>query len=76
MEKESFSQMLDRVARAYDATPEQIQEKITLALEEGQQSGDPQVRSLLASIPRAGAVLTPEEFVEYLARTLQSPYEP
>lgn len=76
MERNKFEQMLELVAMAYDTTPEAICYKMALTLAEGQQSQDLQVQSLWASIPHAGPALTLEDFVEYLALTLQRPFEP
>ena len=76
MEHNQFDTMLALVAQAYDSTPEKIREKISLALQEGQQSADPQVRALWDSVPHTGVVLTLSDFVAYLARTLQKPFEP
>ena len=76
MEKSRFEQMLAQVALAYDTTPESIYGKITLAIAEGQQSRDPEVQSLWASVPRSGSILTVEDFVEYLAQTLPRPIDP
>ena len=76
MKQKNFAQMLSQVALAYNTTPEQIYRQIARALEEGQQSQNPQVRSLWSSIPRSGSDLTLEDFVEYLAQTLEQPYDP
>lgn len=76
MEQEIFDRMLAQVAAAYDTTPADIHVRIMCAISEGQQSCDPQVSALWASIPRTGDALTPEDFVEYLARTLQKPFAP
>ena len=76
MDKNRFDEMLALVAQAYDTTPEIIRAKISLAIEEGQQSPDPQVRALWASVPHAGAELTLSDFVAYLAQTLQEPFVP
>lgn len=76
MKQKNFAQMLSQVALAYDTTPEHIYKQIARALEEGQQSQDPQVQSLWNSIPRSGGDLTLEDFVEYLAQTLERPYDP
>ena len=71
-----FDKMLELVAQAYDSTPEEIQRKISLALAEGQQSPDAQVRALWASVPHTGSALTLPDFVAYLAATLQQPFDP
>ena len=76
MERNQFDDMLAVVAKAYDTTPETIREKIYLAMTQGQQSPDPQVRALWESVPHAGTVLTLSDFVQYLAKTLQKPFEP
>ena len=76
MEQNKFDEMLAQVAKAYDATPEAIREKISLAIVQGQQSPDPQVRALWETLPRTGKELTLSDFVVYLARTLQEPFEP
>ncbi len=75
MDTENFSKKLALVARAYDTTPEVIRHKLTYAIEEGRHSQDPQVQALWASIPRSGAILTAEDFVEYLAQTLPQPFD-
>ena len=76
MKKDNFSHMLEQVALAYNTTPEAIFSKITLAITEGQQSRDPEVLALWATVPRAGDILTVEDFVEYLAQTLRRPFDP
>ena len=76
MEHNRFDDLLALVAQAYDSTPEEIRRKILLALREGQQSPDPQIRALWASVPHSGAELTLADFVLYLAQTLQQPFEP
>lgn len=76
MEQKTFAQKLSQVALAYDTTTEGIYKKIALAMEEGRQSRDPQVRALWNSISRSGGNLTLEDFVEYLAQTLEQPYDP
>ena len=68
--------MLALVANAYASTPKIIREKILLAMELGQNSPDPQIRALWASVPHTGAELTLSDFVAYLAQTLQEPFEP
>lgn len=75
MEQNKFDEMLALVAKAYDTTPEVIYTKISLALSDGQQSPDPQVRALWESVPHAGSALTLSDFVAYLAQTLQQPFE-
>lgn len=74
MENNKFDDMLALVAKAYNATPEIIREKIALAITQGQESSDPQVRALWASVPHTGSVLTLSDFIAYLAKTLQEPY--
>jgi len=76
MTHKEFNEMLELVAQAYDSTPGEIQEKISLALTEGQQSPDAQIRALWASVPHTGTKLTLEDFVAYLAATLQQPFDP
>lgn len=76
MERNQFDEMLEFVAKAYDTTPEMIREKISQAIALGQQSPDPQVRALWESVPHAGTVLTLSDFVQYLAKTLQKPFDP
>ena len=76
MDKNRFDEMLELVARSYDTTPEIIRAKISRAIEEGQQSPDPQVRALWNSVPHTGDTLTLSEFVFFLAQTLQEPFEP
>lgn len=76
MTHNDFDKMLELVAQAYDSTPAEIQEKISLALTGGQQSPDVQVRALWRSIPHEGPELTMSDFVAYLAVTLQQPFDP
>lgn len=76
MEHNKFDEMLALVAKGYDTTPEIIREKISLAILQGQQSPDPQVRALWESVPHAGSALTLSDFVAYLAQTLQQPFDP
>ena len=76
MDYNKFDEMLALVAQAYDSTPDDIRSKISQALQQGQQSPDPQVRALWSSLPRAGSELTLSEFVAYLAKTLQQPFDP
>ncbi len=71
-----FDKMLEQVAQAYDSTPKEIQDRISLALTEGKQSPDAQVRALWASVPHAGSELTLHDFVAYLAATLRQPFKP
>jgi len=75
MAHNDFEEMLELVAKAYNSTPSEISEKISLALAEGQQSPDTQVRTLWSSIPHTGSELTLQDFVAYLAATLQQPFE-
>ena len=76
MEYKNFDEMLAFVAKAYDTTPDSILWKIELAISEGQQNSDPQVRALWQSVPHTGTKLTLSEFVSYLAQTLQEPFSP
>ena len=76
MEFNSFDEMLALVAAAYAATPEVICERISLAIAQGQESADPQVRRLWKSLPHEGEELTLLDYVAYLAKTLQEPFTP
>ena len=76
MTDNEFEGMLALVAQAYDSTPEEIFDKISLALKIGQESPDMQVRALWASLPHTGSKLTLPDFIAYLATTLQQPFEP
>ena len=76
MAQNNFDEMLELVAKAYDSTPKEILEKISLTLAEGQQNSAAVAHSLWASIPHAGSELTLHDFVAYLAATLRQPFEP
>lgn len=72
----NFSEMLALVAKAYNSTPEIISSRIAQALAQGQQSPDPQIRALWESLPHTGDELTLSDYVIYLAKTLEQPFDP
>lgn len=68
MSKTKFERILEIIARQEHLSVQEVREEMTEAMREGQNSRDPIVQARWAAIPRKGAELTLEEFVEYMAK--------
>ena len=73
MESPKFKHILEIIAYQHNTSVDEVRKEMQSALEEGQQSNDPAVQALWASIPRKGAELTLEEFVAYVAEITHLP---
>jgi hypothetical protein len=73
VESSKFKRILKLIAQKEHTTVDKVRAEMQAAIEEGQQSCDPTVQALWASIPRKGAELTLEEFVVYVTEKARSP---
>ena len=62
--------ILSRIAAEHHTTPENVRAEMEKALQEAQQSTDPEIRAKWALISRKGSHLTLEEFLDYAGNYL------
>ena len=68
MESLKFQRMLEQIARRHNTTVEEVRCQMQLSMDEAQKCSDPAVQARWNAIPRKGAQLTLEEFVDYMAQ--------
>lgn len=72
MHERQLCKILATIARKNNTYAENVRREMLLAMKIGQNSKDPAVQAVWESIPRKGAELTLEEFLDYLLKqTLQ-----
>lgn len=67
MRESQFDRILVQIAEREHVTVQEVRDEMQAAIEEAQQSSDPAIQALWASIPRKGTALTLEEFISYMA---------
>ena len=72
MHEKQLHKILETIARNNNTSTENVRKEMLSAMKMGQSSKDSKVQAKWESIPRKGAELTLEEFLDYLLRqTLQ-----
>lgn len=71
MNPQKLDRILLQVAQRNHVSVYQVREEIRIAMEEAQQSNDPDVKALWNSIPAKGSTPTLEEFMEFVLVKLQ-----
>lgn len=72
MHERQLRKILETIARKNNTSAENVRKEMLSAMKMGQSSKDPAVQAMWESIPRKGAELTLEEFLDYLLKqTLQ-----
>ena len=66
MEKNGFDQILAQIAAAKNSTPVEVRRRMEAAMASALQNPDPMIQQMWDSIPRKGARVTLDEFMEYL----------
>ena len=62
-----LNRIIERIAEAYNTTPEDIRREMEASMETAQRSTDPAVQERWAAIPHKGEILTPDELIDYIA---------
>ena len=71
MTKQELDQIIKRIAREQNTTPEKVRREMELAIEEAMSSRNPFVRARWKKMPYQGEKPTLEEVMEYLVKRVE-----
>lgn len=63
---------ITKIAKMNGVSRKTVYQDMLDCMREAQKSPDPEARAIWASIPRKGKEVTPEEFIEYVAKCVEA----
>ncbi len=72
MKAKELNTILEAIAKENHTTPEIVRSEMEAAMKAAQKSCSPQAQAKWAAIPRKGAEITLEEFIEYCTDRLRA----
>lgn len=71
MQTKKFQEILNKIAKEHNTTPEDVYTEMQLAIDAAYNSPDPEARAKWAAIPKKGDKTTVEEFIDFSVTILK-----